>query len=109
VRIVCPERTDLDLHLAATVPLEGLQSTVALRARQGRLDEAMDLYDSLCARAGPLGLLPEQIAPASGAFLGTCPQAFSHSGVISSGVNLARLLQTHPPTRTEPRRGRVRG
>ena len=78
-------------------------------ARQGRLDEAMDLYDSLCARAGPLGLLPEQIDPASGAFLGNYPQAFSHIGVISSGVNLARLLQTRPPTRTETRSGRVRG
>jgi GH15 family glucan-1,4-alpha-glucosidase len=52
----------------------------------------MDLYESLCARAGPLGLLPEQIDPASGAFLGNYPQAFSHIGVISSGVNLARLI-----------------
>jgi pentatricopeptide repeat protein len=62
-------------------------------ARQGRLDEAFDLYDSLCARAGPLGLLPEQIDPSSGEFLGNYPQAFSHIGVISSGVNLARLLK----------------
>ena len=32
-------------------------------ALQGRLDEAMALYDELCAYAGPLGLLPEQITP----------------------------------------------
>jgi GH15 family glucan-1,4-alpha-glucosidase len=62
-------------------------------AKQGRLDEAMQLYDSLCARANPLGLLPEQIDPGSGAFLGNYPQAFSHIGLISSGVNLARLTQ----------------
>jgi GH15 family glucan-1,4-alpha-glucosidase len=62
-------------------------------AKQGRLDEAMELYDSLCARANPLGLLPEQIDPSSGAFLGNYPQAFSHIGLISSGVNLARLTQ----------------
>jgi pentatricopeptide repeat protein len=61
-------------------------------AKQGRLDEALDLYDSLCARAGTLGLLPEEIDPSTGAFLGNYPQAFSHIGVISSGVNLARLL-----------------
>jgi GH15 family glucan-1,4-alpha-glucosidase len=60
-------------------------------ALQGRLDEAMELYDSLCARAGTLGLLPEQIDPSSGAFLGNYPQAFSHVGVISSGMTLARV------------------
>ncbi len=59
-------------------------------AAQGRLDEAMDLFEALCARANPLGLLPEQIDPGSGRFLGNFPQAFSHIGVISSGWNLAR-------------------
>jgi GH15 family glucan-1,4-alpha-glucosidase len=60
--------------------------------RQGRIDEAGELYASLCARASPLGLLPEQIDPASGAFVGNYPQAFSHIGVISSGVALSRAL-----------------
>lgn len=78
-------------------------------ARQGRLDEAMDLYESLCGRAGPLGLLPEQIDPGSGGFLGNYPQAYSHIGVISSGVTLARLIQTLPSTRAERWTGRVRG
>jgi GH15 family glucan-1,4-alpha-glucosidase len=59
-------------------------------ANQGRLDEAMELFDSLCARANPLGLLPEQIDPGTGAFLGNFPQAFSHIGVISSAINLVR-------------------
>jgi GH15 family glucan-1,4-alpha-glucosidase len=62
-------------------------------AGQGRLQEAMDLFDSLCARAGHLGLLPEQIDPGSGAFLGNYPQAFSHIGVIASGYNLGRMLR----------------
>jgi alpha,alpha-trehalase len=62
-------------------------------AGQGRIEEAAELYDSLCDRATPLGLLPEQIDPASGAFLGNYPQAFSHIGVISSGFNLARETQ----------------
>jgi pentatricopeptide repeat protein len=57
-------------------------------AHQGRIDEAMEIYQSLCRRAGSLGLLPEQIDPGSGAFLGNYPQGFSHIGVISSGVNL---------------------
>ncbi|MDQ4145559.1 MAG: glycoside hydrolase family 15 protein [Actinomycetota bacterium] len=57
---------------------------------QGRLDEAQELYESLCGRAGPLGLLPEEIDPGTGGFLGNYPQAFSHVGLISSGANLAR-------------------
>ncbi|QOV38347.1 glycoside hydrolase family 15 protein [Streptomyces ferrugineus] len=57
---------------------------------QGRIDEAEELYASLCARASPLGLLSEQINPSTGEFMGNFPQAFSHIGVIASGVNLAR-------------------
>jgi alpha,alpha-trehalase len=59
-------------------------------AKQGRVEEAGELFDSLCGRANPLGLLPEQIDPSSGGFLGNFPQAFSHVGVISSAINLAR-------------------
>ena len=55
----------------------------------------MDLFDSLCHRANPLGLLPEQIAPSSGAFLGNFPQAFSHVGLVSSAANLRRLMRRH--------------
>ncbi|HWK80515.1 MAG TPA: glycoside hydrolase family 15 protein, partial [Thermomicrobiales bacterium] len=50
-------------------------------------------YDRLCARVNDLGLLPEEIDPASGAFLGNFPQAFSHIGLISTGVNLERALR----------------
>jgi GH15 family glucan-1,4-alpha-glucosidase len=62
-------------------------------AYQGRLDDATDLFDSLCGRANALGLLPEQIDPSTGAFLGNFPQAFSHVGLISSAVNLTRLIK----------------
>ncbi|TDC71806.1 glycoside hydrolase family 15 protein [Actinomadura sp. GC306] len=57
---------------------------------QGRIEQAEELYDSLCSRASPLGLLPEQIDPSTGTFMGNFPQAFSHIGVIASGVTLAR-------------------
>jgi alpha,alpha-trehalase len=57
---------------------------------QGRVEEAEELYASLCARASPLGLLSEQIDPSTGELIGNFPQAFSHIGVIVSGVNIAR-------------------
>jgi GH15 family glucan-1,4-alpha-glucosidase len=57
---------------------------------QGRLEEAEELYVSLCSRASPLGLLSEQINPTTGELVGNFPQAFSHIGVIASGVTLAR-------------------
>ncbi|WP_433062030.1 glycoside hydrolase family 15 protein [Dactylosporangium sp. CS-033363] len=60
---------------------------------QGRLDEAEALYASLCDRSSPLGLLSEQIDPGTGELVGNFPQAFSHIGVIASGVNLARARQ----------------
>src|SRR5262249_40230299 len=59
-------------------------------ARQGQVEQASELYASLCARASTLGLLPEQIDPTSGEFCGNFPQAFSHIGVIAGGVTLAR-------------------
>lgn len=77
-------------------------------ALQGRFDEAMELYDSLCARTNALGLLPEQIDPATGAFLGNFPQAFSHMGLIASGIRLSRArsaqidIQSGGPSRTPP-------
>ncbi|MDG4769154.1 glycoside hydrolase family 15 protein [Solwaraspora sp. WMMD792] len=59
-------------------------------AGSGQLDRAQELFEQLCGRVNHVGLLPEQIDPATGAFLGNFPQAFSHIGLISSAVNLAR-------------------
>jgi alpha,alpha-trehalase len=59
-------------------------------AHQGRVDQAEELYAKLCAKASPLGLLSEQIDPSTGGFVGNFPQAFSHLGIVASGVNLAR-------------------
>ncbi|CAN3126860.1 glycoside hydrolase family 15 protein [Mycobacterium sp. smrl_JER01] len=60
---------------------------------QGRVDEAIKLYDSLCNRTNHLGLLSEEIDPRDGSFLGNFPQAFSHIGVIASGHRLAQAIR----------------
>jgi GH15 family glucan-1,4-alpha-glucosidase len=62
-------------------------------ALQNHVDEATELYESLCARASTVGLLPEQINPTTGEFFGNFPQAFSHIGVISAGTTLARMTK----------------
>jgi alpha,alpha-trehalase len=59
---------------------------------QEALEWAGELYEGLCARANPLGLLPEQIDPRDGSFLSNFPQALSHVGLISAGVALDRAL-----------------
>jgi GH15 family glucan-1,4-alpha-glucosidase len=56
---------------------------------QGKIDEAGALFESLCRRATPLGLLSEQVEPATGAFLSNFPQAMSHVGLIAGAVRLA--------------------
>jgi alpha,alpha-trehalase len=59
---------------------------------QDALDQAGELYESLCARANPLGLLSEQIDAHDGSFLSNFPQALSHVGLISAGVALDQAL-----------------
>jgi alpha,alpha-trehalase len=68
-----------------------LAETLALR---GDLEQAASLFESLCARANPLGLLPEQIDPSSGDFLGNFPQALSHVGLIASAVAIGRRIDS---------------
>jgi len=64
-------------------------------ALAGREAEAHELFEKLLARRNDVGLLPEEIDPESGAFLGNMPQAFTHIALLNaalcmSKVNLAR-------------------
>jgi alpha,alpha-trehalase len=59
-------------------------------ALAGHTDPARALFERLLGHANDLGLLAEQIDPASGELLGNFPQAFSHIGLISAAINLER-------------------
>jgi GH15 family glucan-1,4-alpha-glucosidase len=56
--------------------------------------EARKLFGKLLSRCNDVGLLAEEIDPASGRMLGNFPQAYSHVGLINCALNLSR--QTGP-------------
>jgi GH15 family glucan-1,4-alpha-glucosidase len=69
----------------------------------GRTTEARELFERLLGLRNDLGILAEEVDPATGRHLGNTPQAFSHVGL----VNTARHLSgTRPaidaPTRKAP-------
>ncbi len=62
-------------------------------ALTGRVDEALEVFHNHLSAANHLGLLSEQVDPASGAPLGNTPQAFSHLGLIQAAARLDRALR----------------
>lgn len=63
----------------------------------GRRERALEMFDELCALAGPTGLMSEQYDPAHKTALGNFPQAYSHLGVINAAVRLSSGEGTPEP------------
>ena len=59
-------------------------------AAAGRRDEARDLFQRLLERRTSLGLLAEDIDPATGELWGNFPQTYSMVGIINCAVRLSR-------------------
>jgi GH15 family glucan-1,4-alpha-glucosidase len=59
-------------------------------AEAGRVAEAEAVFEAGCARSNDVGLLPEEIDPASGAFAGNFPQALSHIALINAATAIDR-------------------
>jgi GH15 family glucan-1,4-alpha-glucosidase len=70
-------------------------------ALMGRVAEARARLERLLGYANDLGLLAEEIDPASGRQLGNFPQAFSHVGLINAAENCALL---HGPAKRRAER-----
>jgi len=58
----------------------------------GRVGEARDLFEQMCALAGPTGLLSEEYCPKLDRSLGNHPQAYSHLGVVNAALSLVRSI-----------------
>jgi pentatricopeptide repeat protein len=59
-------------------------------ARQGRVQEARELFDRVSSCGSDLGLFPEEYDPRRGEPLGNYPQGLSHLSHIAAAVALAR-------------------
>jgi GH15 family glucan-1,4-alpha-glucosidase len=56
----------------------------------GRRDDAVALFERLCALANDVGLLAEEYDASLGRMVGNFPQAFSHVGLVNTALNLTR-------------------
>jgi GH15 family glucan-1,4-alpha-glucosidase len=54
----------------------------------GRYDQAHDVFERACERANDLGLLPEEVDPETGTFLGNFPQGLSHLALLGAAAAL---------------------
>ncbi|HET7468655.1 MAG TPA: glycoside hydrolase family 15 protein [Gemmatimonadales bacterium] len=63
----------------------------------GTVDQARELFERLCDYGNDVGLFGEEIDPETGAVLGNFPQAFTHVGLISAALTLAKRMAGEPP------------
>ena len=73
-------------------------------ALAGRLDEALEVFANHHSAANHLGLLAEEVDPATGALLGNFPQAFSHIGFIQAAARLDLALRLRDEGAEQPPR-----
>lgn len=59
-------------------------------ARIGRTAEAREIFEAMLACRNPLGLLSEDVAPATGELWGNFPQTYSMVGVVNGAMRLSR-------------------
>ncbi|MEE2704113.1 MAG: glycoside hydrolase family 15 protein [Myxococcota bacterium] len=57
-------------------------------ALSGRLDEAQEVLAAHAEVSNHLGLLAEEIDPASGTVIGNSPRAFSHLGPVNAATRI---------------------
>lgn len=59
-------------------------------ARIGREDEARTIFEAMLARRNHVGLLSEDLSPATGELWGNFPQTYSMVGIINCAMRLSK-------------------
>jgi GH15 family glucan-1,4-alpha-glucosidase len=62
-------------------------------ALQGRIGEAIAMYERLLGLCNDVGLLSEEYDPLDKRLIGNFPQAFSHVALVHTGLNLMKHEQ----------------
>jgi GH15 family glucan-1,4-alpha-glucosidase len=65
----------------------------AVLAQQGRLDDAVALFERLLSLRNDLGLLSEEYDPERKRLVGNFPQAFTHLTLVETAFTLSRKLE----------------
>jgi GH15 family glucan-1,4-alpha-glucosidase len=55
-------------------------------ASAGRIEQATGVLEELTRQSAPLGLLPEEVDPPTGGYLGNFPQAFTHAAQVAAAL-----------------------
>jgi len=71
-------------------------------ALQGRIDEAVAMYERLLGLCNDVGLLAEEYDPAAKRLVGNFPQAFSHVALVHTGLNLMKHEQAMAQATGQP-------
>jgi len=69
---------------------------VAVLARQGRLEEAVKLYERLLSLRNDLGLISEEYDPERKRLVGNFPQAFTHLALVETAFTLRKRARREP-------------
>jgi GH15 family glucan-1,4-alpha-glucosidase len=64
----------------------------AVLAQQGRMDEAVELFERLLSLRNDLGLISEEYDPEHKRLVGNFPQAFTHLTLVETAFTLSRRI-----------------
>ncbi len=62
-------------------------------AKSGRLDKAIEVFETMLKHSSPTGLLSEEIDPQTNELLGNYPQGFTHIGLINAALSINEAYQ----------------